>query len=49
MFLLDRFRSWLGLEVRGFVQSIKADTENAAEYIKQRTVLHVKKMHGVRF
>ena len=46
MSLLDRFRSWLGLEVRRFDGSIQADTENAAEYIKQRTVLHVKTMHN---
>jgi hypothetical protein len=46
MSLLDRFRSWLGLEVRRFDGSIQTDTENAAEYIKQRTVLHVKTMHN---
>ena len=46
MSLLDRFRSWLGLEVRRFDGSIQADTENAAEYIKRRTVLHVKTMHN---
>jgi hypothetical protein len=45
MSLLDRFRSWLGFEVRGFDQDIRTDTENAAKYIKQRTVLHVKTMH----
>ena len=45
MSLLDRFRSWLGLEVRRFDGSIQADTENAAEYIKQRTVMHVETMH----
>jgi outer membrane biosynthesis protein TonB len=45
MSLLDRFRSWLGLEARRFDQSIQADTENAAEYIKQRTAKHVADMH----
>jgi hypothetical protein len=42
---LDRFRSWLGFEIRGADDHIRTDTENAAEYIKQRTVLHVKNMH----
>jgi len=46
MSLLDRFRSWLGLEVRRFDGSIQTDTQNAAEYIKQRTVMHVKTMHN---
>ena len=46
MSLLDRFRSWLGLEVRRFDGNIQTDTENAAEYIKQRTVMHVKTMHN---
>ena len=45
MSLLDRFRSWLGLEVRRFDRNIQTDTENAAEYIKQRTAMHVADMH----
>ena len=45
MSLLDRFRSWLGFEVRGFDQDIRTDTENAAKYIKQRTAMHVANMH----
>jgi hypothetical protein len=45
MSLLDRFRSWLGLEVRRIDRSIQTDTENAATIIKQRTAMHVANMH----
>jgi hypothetical protein len=45
MSLLDRVRSWLGLEVRRIDRSIQIDTETAAEYLKQRTVMHIAKMH----
>ena len=45
MSLLDRFKVWLGLEVRRIDRNIQTDTENAAEYIKQRTAMHVTKMH----
>ena len=45
MAILDRFRSWLGIEVRSLDRNIQTDTENAADYLKQRTALHVANLH----
>lgn len=43
--ILDRFKGWLGSEVRLIDRNIQTDTENAADYLKQRAAMHVAKMH----
>jgi hypothetical protein len=45
MSILDPFKVWLRGEVRHIDRNIEIDTENAADYLKQRTAIHVSKMH----